>query len=83
MKTTYSITRAQSQLPRVVREAADGAIAITRHDETVAYVVSRERMDAIMETMEVLANPEAMTAIQDFERGRTTFHPADDLDDES
>jgi len=83
MKNTYSITRAQHDFPRLVRESAGSeAIAITRHDETVAYVVSSESMEAIVETMEVLANPRAMREIRAYERGKTTFHPLDVLDDE-
>ena len=83
MKNTYSISRAQSNLPRLVRESADeGAIAITRHNETVAYVVSRERMEAMVETMEVLANPKAMRALRDYEKGRTKFQSVEALADE-
>ena len=83
MKTTYSITNAQSNFPGLVREASAGdAVAITRHNETVAYVISRERMEAIIETMEVLADPKAMKAIRDYEAGKTRFHPLQALDDE-
>ncbi len=83
MKNTYSISQAQSQFPRMVRESAGGgAIAVTRHDETVAYVVSRERMEAIVETMEILANPSAMRALHAYEKGLTRFHPLEALDDE-
>ena len=83
VKTTYSISRAQSNLPRVVRESADGgAIAITRHDETVAYVVSKARMEAIVETMEILANPQAMSALRDYEKGKAAFLPLEALDDD-
>lgn len=82
MKSTYSISRAQSEFPRMVRESAHGAaVAITRHDETVAYVVSRERMEAIVETMEILANPDAMQALREYERGKTRFHPSEALSD--
>ena len=81
MKNTYSIAKAQSNLPGLVRESENnGTIAITRHDETVAYVVSRERMDAIMETMDILGNSRAMRAVREYERGKTRFHPVGDLD---
>ena len=74
MKSTYTVTHAQSLLPRLLREASDsGPIAITRHDETVAYLVSRERMEAIAETLEILANPEAIRAIREYESGKTRF----------
>ncbi len=83
VNTTYSITRAQSQLPGLVRETAkSGAIAITRHDETVAYLISADRMEAIAETMEVLANPDAMRALRDYEAGQTRMHPLAAIDDE-
>jgi len=83
MKTTYSITHAQSSFPRLVRETGDtGAIAITRHDETVAYLVSRERMESIVETMEILADPAAMSAIRAHEEGKTCLHPVEAIDDE-
>ena len=83
MNNTYSISRAQGNLPRLVRESAtEGAVAITRHDETVAYVVSRERMEAIVETMEILANPSAMRALRDYEKGKSRFLPLEALDDE-
>ncbi len=76
MKNTYSISQAQSRFSRLVRESAEsGAIAITRHDDTVAYVVSRERMEAIVETLEILANPSAMRAIREYEKGALHFHP--------
>ncbi len=83
MKNTYSIAKAQSNFPGLVRESADsGTIAITRHDETVAYVVSRERMEAIMETMDILTHPKAMRAVRDYEHGKTRFHPVEAIDDE-
>lgn len=76
MDSTYSVTQAQTNLPRLVKEAADASsIAITRHDKTVAYLISWERMDAILETLEVLGNPAAMKAIRDYEEGKTKFLP--------
>ncbi len=82
MDSTYSVTQAQTNLPRLLKEAAEeGSIAITRHDETVAYLISRGRMDAIMETLDLLGNPEAMKALRDYEKGKTKFLPLSVLDD--
>lgn len=76
MDSTYSVTQAQTNLPRLIKETADGgSIAITRHEETVAYLISRGRMDAIMETLELLGNPGAMKALRDYEQGKTRFLP--------
>ena len=80
MKSTYSISAAQKQFPMLVRETCDGAVAITRHGDTVAYVVSRERMEALVETMELLADPKAMRAIRAHEDGETTYRPLESLD---
>ena len=82
MATTYSITEAQANFPAVVREAAEQPIVITRRDKVVGYLLSPERFGAILETMEILANPEAMKAIRDYEAGKTKFHPLSVLDEE-
>jgi PHD/YefM family antitoxin component YafN of YafNO toxin-antitoxin module len=76
MESTYSVTQAQTNLPRLIKEAAvEGSIAITRHQETVAYLISRGRMDAIVETLDLLGNSAAMKALRDYEQGKTKFLP--------
>jgi prevent-host-death family protein len=76
MDSTYSVTQAQTNLPRLIKEATnEGSVAITRHEETVAYLISRGRMDAIMETLDLLANPAAMKALRNYEAGKTKFVP--------
>jgi PHD/YefM family antitoxin component YafN of YafNO toxin-antitoxin module len=82
-RATYSVTQAQSSLPRLVREAEHGALVrIARRDETVAYLVSRDHLEAIVETMELLANPRARKAIEEHRAGRTRFLPLTALDAE-
>jgi prevent-host-death family protein len=82
MKTTYSITEAQAGFPALVKEAALHPVTITRRNETVGYLISPERMEAMLETMEILANPKAMDAIRNYESGTETYLPLDDLLDE-
>lgn len=83
MKITYSVSQAQSQLPSLVREAAasSGIYGIKAHDEVRAYLVGRERMEAIIETLEILSNPEAREAIRDYEAGKTEFIDFDPAED--
>jgi prevent-host-death family protein len=82
MKNTYTITEAQAKLPKLVREATGGhAFGITKHGETVAYLISCERLEAILETLEIMANPKAMKAIRDARAGRTKMYPVEVLDD--
>ena len=81
-KHTYTVSAAQSQLPRLIRDAERGRpIAISRRDRTVAYILSQERLDAIVETMELLANPAAKKALDDHRSGKTRFLPLSSLDE--
>jgi len=82
MKSTYSITEAQAGLPGLVKEAQQSPVTITRHEKAVAYVVSKDRMDAIAETLEILANPEAMQALQASRDGKIDYLPLSDLDED-
>ena len=79
MSSTYSVSEAQSNLPRLLKDAVHHSIAIRRRDETVAYLVSRHRMEAIAETLELLANPEAMKAIRAHQVGKMKFFPLSSL----
>ncbi|MCD8483118.1 MAG: type II toxin-antitoxin system Phd/YefM family antitoxin [Verrucomicrobia bacterium] len=83
MKSTYSITQAQSKLPGLVREVSrtGGAYGIRVHDEVKAYLISRERMERITETLEILANPAAAGAIRDYQAGATRFSELDALNE--
>jgi hypothetical protein len=40
------------------------------------HIISAERLAAIAETMEILADPEAMKAIRDAESGQSKTYPA-------
>jgi antitoxin YefM len=82
MKTTYSITSAQAKLPTLVRECAKGLITITKRDEAVAYVVSRERMETLLETMEILANPKAIEILRKDRQGKLKYYPLESLDED-
>ena len=81
LNSTYSVTDAQTNLPRLLKDASRQSIAIRRRDEVVAYLVSRDRMEAIAETLEILANPEAMKAIRSYESGKLKFSPLSSLDE--
>jgi antitoxin YefM len=82
MASTYSVAEAQSQLSKLIKQVEEGQpVRIRRRDRTVAILLSRERLEAIVETMELLANPAAMKAIQEHRAGRTKMRPLSALDD--
>ncbi len=83
MIDTLDIDQAKRNLPRLVRGLKKtGSLAISRRGRTVAYLISRDRVEAMLETMEILANPKAMKAIRDYEAGKTKFEPVEVLDED-
>ena len=83
MTSTVTISELQAKAPSLVREAEkQGAVTIARHGWTVAFLISRERMEAIVETLEIMGNPGAMKAIRDYEAGKGKFRDVACLDDD-
>lgn len=73
---------AQRGMAQLVRTAESGRMAtITRRDKTVAYVLGEEQLTGLLETMEILADPKAMAAIRQAERGEGTYYDIDSIDD--
>jgi len=72
---SYTIKMAQQHFSSVVQEAADHPVTITKQGRAVAVMMSIERMEAIAETMEILADPKAMSAIRRHRGGKVTYHP--------
>lgn len=83
MIETLEITKAGRDLPKVVRGLKkSGSLAISNRGRTVAYLISRDRVEAMLETMEIMGNPKAMKAIRDFEAGKIKFEPVKVLDED-
>ena len=80
MKSKYSISQGQKQFPALCRRT--DSTPITRNGEVVAFVVPRRRMQALLEQMEILSNPEAMKAIRRAKAGKTRHHPLSVLDED-
>jgi antitoxin (DNA-binding transcriptional repressor) of toxin-antitoxin stability system len=82
MKSTVTISELQAQAPRCVRWAErEGAITVARHGRAVAFLVSRDRMEAIIETLEIMGNAKVMKAIRNYETGRAKMKDVSCLDD--
>ena len=80
MKTSYSIAAGQKNFPEVVAASEKGEpIPIERHGETVAYVISKDRFDAVLETMELLSNQEFVDTLRTYEAGETKWTSLDDM----
>ncbi len=79
MKDTLTITQGQAQFPALCRK--QNTTAITRNGEVVSFVVPRNKMTALLEQMEILANPDAMKAITAARAGQGKYHPLNVLDE--
>jgi antitoxin YefM len=77
MAKTLPISDAREQLSRLPDElaASHDTVTITRHGEPVLAVLPWELYEAILETLEVMSEPDTMAAlrasIEDLEAGRT------------
>ncbi|MFZ4778794.1 MAG: type II toxin-antitoxin system Phd/YefM family antitoxin [Terrimicrobiaceae bacterium] len=81
MADSYTIKTAQQKFSSVVQEAADHPVTITKQGKAVAVLMSIERLEAISETMELLADPKAMAAIRKHREGRAVYHAVAAMDD--
>ena len=78
MNFPVTITELQAKADRIVRRAEkNGSVSVARRGRTVAFLVSRERMEAILETMEIMSDRKAMKAIRDYEAGKLPLRKFD------
>jgi len=83
MNSTYTIASGQREFTQMVKRAEAGELAVvTRHDKPVAYVISAERFEGMLETMELLANPEFMKVLEADRKGTLTYLPLDTISDD-
>ena len=72
MTSTITVSELQAQTLKFLRQAERrGMIAVTRHGRVAAFLISRAHVEAMIETMGILSDPEAMRAIRDFEGEKT------------
>ncbi|SRR6266581_3366237 len=82
-KTTYpmvTIAKAQSGLSKLCRDKQP--VLITAHDKPVSVLLPIEDYEALIETMDLLANPKAMRTLRAAKAGKLKYR-ALDLDDEN
>ncbi len=75
VKDTYTISQAQANLPKLCRSKKRFLIA--RRDKPVYVAMPIEDFDAVLETMELLANPKAMRALRAARAGKVKYTALD------
>jgi len=82
VKDTYSIRELQRDTAGAVREAEAGVlVTVTRNDHPVAHVISAERLGALLETMELTADPAFARELRKLLSRNQKFHPVSALAD--
>jgi PHD/YefM family antitoxin component YafN of YafNO toxin-antitoxin module len=71
VKSTFSVTEAQASLPRIIRGSS--IVGISKHNKVAGFYIPRERFEALLETMELLANPGAMKTLKLAKTGQLKY----------
>jgi hypothetical protein len=77
--STVSVSEAQANLPKLIRQ---DSFAIARHGKVVGVFLSKDRMEALVESMELLANPEFSKALREHKSRKTKLYDVAELDAE-
>lgn len=77
--STVNVTQAQQQLPRLIKR---DSFAISRHGKIVGFYLSKDRIEALIESMELVENPEFLKTLKKYKSGKMKFYSTDELDAE-
>jgi len=74
MKNIASVAELQAGLSKFIKRAeTDGVVPVSRNGRTVVFLVSREKMAALLETMELQKNPELMELVKLDRAGKIVY----------
>jgi len=80
MADSYTIKNAQQKFSALIKVAEEHPVTITKQGKAVAVLLSIERMEAIAETMEILADSKAMEVIRKHRKRQAIYHDVSALD---
>lgn len=76
-ESIVNVTEAQAKLSKLIDQ---DTFAISRRGKIVGMYLSRDRIEALVESMELLSNSEFTRALKDYQRGRAKFYEVKALD---
>ena len=77
--STVTVSQAQANLPRLIRQ---DSFAIARHGKGVGVFLSKDRIEALGESLELLGNPDFIQALKEHKAGRGRQYDLAELDAE-
>jgi PHD/YefM family antitoxin component YafN of YafNO toxin-antitoxin module len=72
-----NVTAARAKMNQLIDE---DSFAISRHGKIVGVYLSKDRIEALIETTELLGNPEFTKALNEHKSGRMKFYQTAELD---
>jgi hypothetical protein len=77
--STVTVSQARANLPKLVRQ---DSFAIARHGKVVGVFLSKDRIEALVESMELLSSPDFNQALGEHKAGRGKQYQVAELDAE-
>ena len=78
-ESTYTVSQAQARLPRLIKQ---DSFAISVHGKVKGFYLSKERLEAMIETMELLGNPDFTAALKEHKSGKGKTYTIEELEKE-
>ena len=75
--STYTISQAQARLPSLIKQ---DSFAISVHGEVKGFYLSKERLEAMIESLELLENPEFTAALKAHQSADARAYTVEELD---
>ena len=76
-ESIVNVTEAQARLSKLIDQ---DTFAISRHGKIVGVYLSRDRIEALVESMELLGNSDFAVALEEYKSAQTKFHEIRELD---
>jgi hypothetical protein len=76
--STYTISQAQARLPSLIKE---DSFAISVHGEVKGFFLSKQRLEAMLESIELLENPDFTAALKAHRSGKSRTYTVEELDE--
>jgi len=77
--STVTVSQAQANLPKLIRQ---DSFAIARHGKVVGVFLSKDRLEALVESMELLSDPHFIRALKEHKAGRGRQYDVPELEAE-
>ena len=74
--STVTVSQAQAQLPKLLKK---DSFTISRHGNVIGVYLSRDRIEALIETMELLGDPSFLKALKKYKAGKMKFRDLEDV----